>query len=238
MSISDVLSKVKKLLSLATSDNEHEAAAAAAAAAALMQEHRIRQSMLEEAEEEPMRAHETLVGGKRVASWKTRLAVVIAKTNGVLLLKSGTILTMTGRESDVNAVRYLYAYCSKAIDDLTLREGAGNGRKWCSDYRHGCTDTIVRKLKEQRKEEDEMFRAKEQAAGTSLLRISNALAETENRIQAALQASGVGRTRAYYPSAGRSSFARECGRHDGEAINLGRGKGLSQGAAGFIPSGN
>jgi len=221
MNNEEVLDKVKRLLRLAESSNEHEAAAAAAAASALMTKHKIHKAMLDDSEEEEMVTW-ALDKNKRMSTWKTRLGAALSEAHGVYLIKTLKVgLFITGSESDITMVQCLYSYCKQAIDNLTLVTGKGMGRKWCTDYRHGCVDAIESKLEEAKEAAIQAAFKEAQSDGTSLAVVNQAIAKVESRLSTA---------RDWYRSRNevakgkvirtRLSFAREQGRHDGQSISL------------------
>ena len=212
-----VLDRIKKLLSLSESPNEHEAATAAAMATALMQEHNIHQAMLNEGVDEAL-VQEWAEHSRRVSSWKLRLLTSLGKANGVLAPKVvGQGILLVGQETDVRVVSYLYAYCVKAVDRLTTQSGRGMGKAWCNDYRHGCVDTIVKKIAEIQKETEEKEKKKALSSGVSLLVINKALAQREEKLA---KARCEVKTESVSISLGHKNYARYQGQQDGKSINI------------------
>lgn len=142
-----VIDKIKKLLALSTSSNEHEAALAAANAAALMQQHQISTAVLEasgknERTNEPV--GEFTAGDKldKVVVWKGELALALAESLGCSMFwqfrselvvvdgnavpnKDGTAKTVrvvfaqiVGHEAEAQTVDYLYRYLTNEINRL------------------------------------------------------------------------------------------------------------------------
>jgi Protein of unknown function (DUF2786) len=153
-----VLGKVKGLLALSKSTNEHEAAAAAAAAHRLIQAHRLEEAELEgagvlEAEpvEEDVRPLDVF-GGRRVP-WRGRLSAKLAQHLGCttyLRRQFGqSTLRIIGRPSDVAALRVLFAWCVYEIDRLALAR-SGYGARWIRSYREGCVDAIGETLRREK----------------------------------------------------------------------------------------
>jgi hypothetical protein len=241
----EVLEKIKKLLRLAASDNPNEAALAAAKAQELMDRHKLNQAMLatpSEPEEgvvhfdDPDDALDTF-GGKRV-TWKDSLSAGLAKYNGCFIYVDnrtrGEIrLVIVGRPSDVQTVRYLYAFCVREIERLTRAQGPGHGRTWTNNYRRGCVASIYEALHEQRKSFEGQARTEAAHSGSSaLVKVNTALAKIDSRYKEAEESlKKVMKLRAGKESQARhDSGAYERGKRDGATINLGAGKGLGAGA--------
>jgi len=243
----EILEKIKKLLRLAQSDNEHESALAAAKAQELMDRHQIEQAMLEaDAQEEP---DEDIVdfrdpddaldsfGGKK-PTWKGILSGVLARHNACGTYYYGSRLNIVGRPTDVATVRYLYAYCVREIERFVVEKGPGHGRTWYNNYRRGCVDAIGRTLDRQREVMRQDLQKEACAPGgesgrMALVKVNDALAKFDERRH---------ETRAWIKEnlklgTARSSHSRhdsgayKAGLADGAKINMGSGKGaLGRGA--------
>lgn len=147
----DIIAKIQKLLSLASSDNPNEAATAAAQAARLMDEHRISSETLAEASD-PMVKAEQLYGDpfKRRSSWKEQLAAVVGSHNGVYVVIISGLITITGRKSDILITRYMFDFCYREIDRITKIECKGQGKSYSNNFRLGCVMSIDRALRADR----------------------------------------------------------------------------------------
>lgn len=110
-----VLERVKKLLELAKSDNEHEAAAAAARAAELCLKHEIEEADLEAAKpagEQQVHpaADETIDRDKRAVTWKIYLKMGLCSAfGGDSYTWRRTIRTLDGRQVNLGGGRQLGA---------------------------------------------------------------------------------------------------------------------------------
>jgi len=160
-----IITKVKKLLRLATSDNVNEAAAAAARAQSIMDEHRIDQAMFDVSDDdgEPTVADEKVVDddadpvevGRSIASWKGQLLMGVCAANackcyrGYQALDGRYVrnLCIIGRPSDVAMVKHLYAYLSHEIERLCQKGNNGYGRTWTNSFRLGAVSEVSRRLK-------------------------------------------------------------------------------------------
>lgn len=140
-----ILSKVRKLLALTRSNNEHEAAAALARAQSIMQKHDIEEDMLgvEKPDEEVVDPPgDPLWDGKRRANWLGSLGEVLAKANGCDVYWCGSILHIVGRRNDLARVRILFKAGTREIDSLTRRKTRGLGKRYANGFRLGCVAAI------------------------------------------------------------------------------------------------
>lgn len=167
-----VLLRVKKLLQLKRSDNEHEAAQAAAKAAALIEEFQLSEALLrlddDTTKAEAIVENATVEGeaqapskGKRVA-WKGTIAGSLARSLGCEMFwwHNGQIRCY-GRESAVQTWSYTCRVLFNEVDRLCHaaweREGeeaelAGqSARKWKNAFRIGAAVTVAGRLSEERK---------------------------------------------------------------------------------------
>jgi hypothetical protein len=153
--------KIRRLLRLAGSSNEHEAALAAQRAQELMLKHGIEQSALDIGEEleidyadEPIIPHTA-----KMPSWKLRLAVVVASANTCRIItfskyagpgNERNVYTkravLLGNKKKLAAVNYFYSILESEIERLTLKFKGGKRQKLA--YRHGLIDTIAVRLYE------------------------------------------------------------------------------------------
>jgi hypothetical protein len=145
----DLIAKIQKLRALAQSTNVNEAANAAAAAEKLIAEHQLTEAELESSSNPP--ANEPteedadpiyFEAGDRRASWRWWLAGGLARLYGVALVGAhmrqptgeksayfpydpvvawGSGVRAIGRKSDVEIMRYQYAYLSVEIERLTQK---------------------------------------------------------------------------------------------------------------------
>lgn len=226
MTNEEALDKVRKLLALAGSENENEAALAAARAQAIMDKHQISQASLDVQEDGGAIGEETLDATR--ATWRGRLAVVVAKANGCKVWKDDGTIQIAGRPGAVNATRYLFDYCAKTIDRLAGNH-KGNGRTFLNNYRLGCVDAISTAVREEK--ERTRAAAYEAAGGTSeLIVLDRALARIADD---AIAVDDWTKSRHKFSKASRSARAdhqaRAMGQRDGSSIYPGAGKGVTAG---------
>ncbi|HUH05804.1 MAG TPA: DUF2786 domain-containing protein [Kofleriaceae bacterium] len=162
-----IVDRIRKLLALSQSSNQHEAAAAAARAAELMTAHHLHAAMLADDETPaPIDAHEIETTGQAV-SWRGSLASGIAYSFGCRMFwkpgyrdgKRFVRSMVVGRPADVDGVRYMYLYLRNEVDRLA-REAwdalpgfdrqSSSARSWKNAFRLGAAVTIARRLREAR----------------------------------------------------------------------------------------
>lgn len=177
------IERVRKLLELSKSANEHEAAQAAARAAELMSEHDITEAMLEVTSPDDAATHvvERIIEGvlpdasERRVAWRDRVASAVARSLGCETFYWNNKLTAIGRASAVSTWSYVCAYLFAEIvrlaDAAWLAEGADlaavgqRPRAWKGAFRLGAADTVADKLYLERKAraEREAAQAREMA---------------------------------------------------------------------------
>ena len=160
-----ILDKIRKLLKLSEGANAvgsiHEATAAAARAQALLFEHKLDMAdvPIGSDDPEPIKQHE--VGyqerGSRITRWRLSLLSTVVAHNFCRIawrnLDNATC-NVIGRESDVQTVRYLFAFLAVEIDRLCLadlkirRLDKGSAKTWANNFRHGAVEAVGAKLRE------------------------------------------------------------------------------------------
>ena len=231
MTDTKTLRTIKKLLNLANapSATEGEAANAASRAQALMTKHQISSAALDfdEVRAELIKDWEDpLDSSNRMPMWRTQLAMAISTVNSCKVYKSGADLKIIGEESDVQSVRYLFAFLTREISSLS-RQYSGNGRTWTNNWRLGCVDSLRERLKLAKAAAVKAAYDEAQAGtGTALVVVDSALAVIKERekqvdrigVDLGLRARSGGRSRG-------NREARDQGRRDGHSININGGNG-------------
>lgn len=235
--MTSIVDKVRKLLRLAESPNANEAALAAAKAQELIDQHNLSAALLaleDEAGAEPDEPIEDFRGKgaplytESRDSWRWRLASVVMHANSCRGYKADGAIQIVGRPSDVETVRYLYAYLAHETDRLVERDGRGCGRTWRNNYRIGVVSAIAGKFTQQR----ERFKAEQRkiAAGSgdsqALVKVDKALARVEKRgddVKAWIKQN----LKLYAGSSSggrRDASAREAGYKAGQSIQINRAR--------------
>jgi len=178
MSIDNVISKVKKLLSLANSSNANEAANAAALANRLIDQYRL--STADIAEEtgdiDPLMEDEGFVYETgRIIPWKQSLVTTLARHYGCAVFNSVTYpngrkvsrFKLVGRKSDIAIVNYMFSYLSAECARLCEKEAYGQGKVFAASYCAGFVAGIGEQLNTSRKE------AQAAASSNAIVAINN-----------------------------------------------------------------
>ncbi len=155
MTLDQVLTKVRGLRRLATSDNVHEAAAAAADK--LIQEYRLDETVIEltsGAAEGACVDSEPLLVAKRKAKWQELLISFLCthyEVMGFNRTRTGvTSWFMCGRPSDLRLVHEMHTWLAEEIDRLA--RGAVKGTSALASFRMGATVSVVERLMAQKRE--------------------------------------------------------------------------------------
>lgn len=161
------MDRIRKLLELSHSTNEHEAAAAGSRAAELMSDNAITEAMIEVfkgADEPAPHITERIVEydlndefkTKHRVAWRDRIVSALATSLDCERFYTEGNLVAFGRESNVKTWQYVSAYLIREVDRLAdeawLREGADLAavgqmpRPWKSAYPLGAADVIHERL--------------------------------------------------------------------------------------------
>lgn len=159
MNIQDAISKVRKLLALSKSQNINEAALAASKAAAIMQEYCIEEAALHTPDsfsDEPVNSYifETDKPSRKKIRWRMQIATGCAKVFGCeSYWQYGYLISLIGRESDVQGARYLFDLIAPQVEQLAdeqwNRVGQFNSydkRSWMHAFRLGCASTVRERM--------------------------------------------------------------------------------------------
>jgi hypothetical protein len=231
--LSAILEKVRKLRALATSSNEHEAAAAAAAAERIIQEHRLSEAEVEAGGEAPTEkasdGHEPITThAKRAPYWRKYLVSGLSSRHGCATYLryaggGGWAHQIVGRKSDVETVRYLFAWLSLEIDRLAGLH-KGEGRAWLNSYRVGAVAGCLEAMAVAERE----IRAQAHVTSTAIVRVDARREEAK----AALPG-GLGKGSGYNGSI-NSGGGYAAGKRDG--ANIHTGVRIGGGAARALPA--
>jgi DNA-binding transcriptional MerR regulator len=152
-----IISKIKKLLALSTSDNANEAAVAAAKAQTLLIEYNISQDELEQFNDvKSEKVIEVKADGKnkqRRSVWYDNLAYTVAKANLCNLLISGSGVIWIGKKTNIEVAQYIFDnlvhdltnICDQAKLDPTAYPDV-HGKIWKNNFYHGANQSIRERL--------------------------------------------------------------------------------------------
>jgi len=183
MTHAEAIEKVKKLMRLAESPVKAEAELAAAKASEIMSRYELDAAAIElsnptQAKEDIADFGEDPLDEMRVvASWKSRLSVVVSSLHGCQCYKRGGSLNLIGRPSDVATVRYLYSWICRQIELVVASEGLGHSKNYKNNFRLGMVDTIAVRMRDAKKVAEQQFRQETVAAcsTTALVLVENAI---------------------------------------------------------------
>ena len=171
----EIIDRISKLLSLATSANEYEASAAAAKAQEILTEHNLRLEDIKSSHKSPdIPIEQTeILSSSRKVYWRGFLANAIANANFCKMWWMGGRMVVAGRRHNVAITLSLYDYLTKTVERLAAeevkaqkqawriylsqREGTGiktlaqpNWRRWKSSFITGCSGRLLERIEEQR----------------------------------------------------------------------------------------
>lgn len=237
---SKIIEKIKKLLSLSKSDNEHEAANAAAAAAGLMAQHQISVATLGEDDDAfvdaTLGSYTIDSSCRRKVPWKADLAFGVASSFGCKYHYSGASLCMVGRSSDVDAVKYIYMYLVREINRLAEESWEGytfaewdTPKAYKGAFRTGASITVRKRLHDSRKENLE-----KEKQGADVLKCQAIIRVEKNdeAIEKFYEQYAEDNNFKNFKSQGTigSIDGLNAGKKAGNNINLGNNKGLNGGS--------
>ena len=173
----EIISKIKKLRELSKSDNVNEAAQAAKAADKLIAKFRIsEQEIGNHLDEEILQDDEPLYESARAITWKYNLAAILSKHYSCYLYnkvgysdtgRAITRLVMTGVKSDMDIVRYMFAWLMFEVETLN-KKNKGKGHIYCNSFCTGAVNGIFEQLKASKQEQVQAASASEVTALTKL----------------------------------------------------------------------
>ena len=116
----EVIDRIHKLLSLASSPNEYEASAAAAKAQEILTEHNLGLEDIETSQKSPALPIEqiTIGSNSRKVYWRGFIANAIANANFCKMWWMGGKMVIAGRRHNVAITLSLYDYLTKTVEQI------------------------------------------------------------------------------------------------------------------------
>jgi len=247
MTREEAIGKVAALLRLAERGGTvAEAATAAAHAQAIMDRWELTHDAVNGHTDEQPETEEPIMGfgsapdGQLDASlkqprWMVQLAGGIARLNGCFIYLSSRwepkksrhfrSVEVVGRPSQVETVRYMYAWLKREIQKLQNIHGRGMTYSWRREFNIGAVIEILRRLEEQRRQTVQEVRAEYVNNPNALVRIDRSLARIQDSSLArawAYEHFRFGKSRGG-PGGQYHGSAREAGAAAAKSINLSRG---------------
>lgn len=167
----EVLRKVRRLYTLArATPSEGERLAATQAAERLIQQHRLTQAELGEADEGIANAELTQFPRE---TWRICLTNALATRYGCALVACGRSWVAFGVQGDIDLLRVQVERITDLIRYTSTRACAGRGRGFLNAYRMGMTAEVIRRLSSDPKPE--------QGASAGALPATRALVRLDSR---------------------------------------------------------
>lgn len=156
-----ILSRIQKLLALATSDNVNEAELAASKAQELLLEHNISEDELNSfSSEKNERVIEIRTKGKNArnrSNWSIALADIVARANLCSIITSGAGLIWIGKKTNLEVAQYIF---DNLVNDLTRiadlehykykqttpHYAQIHGKTWKNSFYYGANQSIRERL--------------------------------------------------------------------------------------------
>lgn len=176
MNDNKIVEKILKLLALGESPNENEASLALEKALELMDMHNIRQQDLNLPSS--IGSADYLSAG-RIPTWVKILANSVGKLTGCKPLihsRNGVkVIRSWGKEENLTVFTHTMDYLVEVCDRLTIENGYGKGRAYCTQYRNGLVMRIGQRINQMMMPENSTEKA--------LVLRSNAIREIEDFFQ-------------------------------------------------------
>lgn len=243
--IANVVARINKLRELAKNNtNEHEAASAAGAAAKLIAKHQLSEMDLqvrgEKQSESVEQDREPLFKTGRAMPWIDKLIMAlcdhygctgywnhVTDANEVFAKNPNAIrdsykaYMLVGRKSDMEVVRYMFAWLQPVIVHLMKSNASGYGMSYSQNYACGVVQGIDNQLKLEHKKIKEEAAANNQSQAMVLL--DNRLATSKLHMKSTVK--GLHSRRSYLDY---DAHARGRGIKAGEKIRLTKGINSSE----------
>ena len=157
-----IIQKIKNLLALSKSPNEHEAANAAAHAQRIMELHKIEMAMVHNYTETDIGSAD-IDKSARMAQWKKQLALNIAEINDCFAFTTRreiryttlTVIHFAGPKDELANIQELYAYLRDQIDAIAKIKTSKKPVGVQANYRLGMVDTMKKRLKKAKQDAHE-----------------------------------------------------------------------------------
>jgi hypothetical protein len=244
-----LVDRVRKLLDKAASakelGNEAEAATFAAGAQKMMAKYKLELSEVEYAKlqrDEPVGDSRVAGVGKRKRElWVELLAAVVARAHycRTLVYNHSDDILLVGTPTDRAVAEYVFTTLRDfgyRKSDLDARAFRRNLRKQVGatygdnkHFRAAWLDAFVGRIAERYEAERTTLKLEAAKAGTSLVRLDQALTRVDDELVERKKRGGIGRARAASHRYSSNELGRAAGRAAGDAATI-RGTGLGQGA--------
>lgn len=176
--LTEVANKVKKLLALSNSSNEHEAALAMSKVKEIMDSYNMQMTDVEIYTAE-YGDKKVKTGYKQTPRWCWRLTSLVARNTYCRCLVGKTGVVFVGAKSDVEVAVYLYSYLQKTLYDMSRKyvspwlksRSLGELNSMKIAYIDGALISIAQKLKAEF--EKPIYQNMKTASGSELMVVKN-----------------------------------------------------------------
>jgi hypothetical protein len=147
-----LITKIKKLLALATSSNENEASIAAEKASLLLAQYNL--SLADLGTDEKEEISETIIETtSRTVTWKIILLSGIADANNCDAMRNNYTgnMFLVGSSTNLIVCQHLYQYLTQAIQ-RQAQSFQGKGRAYLNAFRVGCATRLRQRLLRQKED--------------------------------------------------------------------------------------
>jgi hypothetical protein len=214
-----VFDKVRKLLALSKSPNEHEAALAAERAREILDKYQISLAEVDEKEFTEIVERAADTGYSSPKLWVHVLSMSTAKAFDCKVYRAGGVYMFCGLKSDTQVAEYIFTYLCRTVFDLMKqrmkkRRAAGiRGAGDVASYAYGAADAIGKKIEayaasQRRRDRFEEFKTR---TGKDLMVVKNGALEQYWKTKKFGQAR---------PSRMRVGGDYWVGKQDGEKVNI------------------
>jgi hypothetical protein len=225
-----LLERIKKLLSLATSDNEHEAKIAAERANELLIRHNLSIEHVEQLRDDDFVGEQLGTVKKRITVEDKLIRAILGKfffvsTVQIKFGRNGSSIKIMGEKTNIQIASYVYSFLHRTFKDLwnayKKQTGATVGSK--QSYYLGLYDGLYQQLNSQKNKI-----VKECEANTNALAIvDEALEKYVKQMHPEMKYSSL-------KVNNRDMSARDSGREHGENIRIHRGISEKSNKQGFL----
>jgi hypothetical protein len=214
-----IVNKIKKLLALSTSSNEHEAALASQRANELLIKHNLSLTEIQGADD-IVEFETTPVS--RIPSWKEILFSNIADYYFCRLFRTTEknnkhAFLLIGKQTNIEIAKQMFEYLAATIDKMAKKQTYFKGRTSLNSYRHGIVSTLIRRFEEMKKQAMEKG-IKSQTLTCNALVVQDLYAQNESLINQYISEWDIGNPNGC--SIRFNPLAFNLGRNKGHEISL------------------
>ncbi len=184
-----LIEKIRKLMALSHSPNEHEAALAASRAREILDKYDLSLTEVEMNDEEIIE-HRVDTGTRNATAWMGRLAVSVSRAFNCRVFKIYGIMVFCGTKADTQVSDYTYMFLFRTVKRLSKEhkaslertgiwharyKGRSGSRLYMQSYAMGLVNAIDQKLRDfvQSKERMQKLEDFRRATGKDLMVIKN-----------------------------------------------------------------